>query len=233
VSATILQLDVETPASVDLTAALRRDGCVVLVARSREAPPHGVARAEVQAIVLHATPPYAPAIAWIRELREAGGTIPAILLGPQPGDDELLRAGELGVSALEEPVAPELLLAVVRDAIAASSGAVDSAEMQEAMDALRLEYQGELPGLIAELASAVRDARRQPGAASIESAMRLSHRLRGTAPAFAFARVGQVAGRIEVALAQLASTEAGSAEVSWAAIESAVLELEAPSTQTG
>jgi diguanylate cyclase (GGDEF)-like protein len=90
------------------------------------------------------------------------------------------------------------------------------------MDVLREEYARELPNKLDELEALIEDARQQREAAA--AAASAAHRLRGTAGAYGFNLVGNVAGHIEDLLCEYESSPSQIRRNFWDDIERAVVD---------
>ncbi len=96
------------------------------------------------------------------------------------------------------------------------------------MRALRESYRTRLPGLVAELAALVHEARRGPEARrAIHAARCLAHRLKGTAGSYGFEAASAEFAVIEAVLAPAdAAAEAGGLGVpDWRVVEGALKRL--------
>jgi HPt (histidine-containing phosphotransfer) domain-containing protein len=99
-----------------------------------------------------------------------------------------------------------------------------SDDLEEVLAALREGYAADLPALVASLAAAVDEARRDPSAGLLRAAREQAHRIHGTAGSYGFAAAGKAAGRIEAALDEVS---AGSSPGAWGEIDRALAALEA------
>ena len=190
-------------------------------------------------------------VSWLERARASGVRTPAVYVTAFPQDlrtIEELRTELDVVQVLYKPVIPTVFLALVDHVLAPeppSGATLDQArdstprapnsaprhsdpdpEIERVMAEAREEYRAALPTRLAELASAVEAARRDPldHAAFTDARMR-AHKLRGTAGVYGADRVGDAAARIEEALMRTLSHDLALREKAWADAERIAADL--------
>src|SRR5579885_810183 len=149
---------------------------------------------------------------FLRSLQRTARSLPVVFISAFWRDSESYRrlTEELGASLLmHKPVIPVVFCEQVASLLArhaARHGPEVDASAEEAISMLRRAYAEQLPGKLADLEQAVQLARGKPADQLLLAGVRTrAHKLRGTAGSYGFPEVGKAMGRIEDALAAVAT----------------------------
>lgn len=219
---TILFLEDDEDLQSLVSAYLRERGYQVESARSAQQARQILTRTRVDAAIVDGQLPGMTGASYIEEVRKTQPKLPILFASAFWRDlkSHALLTQQLGVArVLHKPYTPHELHLWVEQVLAPKAAKPADDDTAAAIAALSAEYGAKLPEKYHELAAAT--ARAQQGSPeALEEALKLAHRLHGTAGSYGFAQVSAASGRLEAGFRQLRS---GSG--SWDSVQTALQEL--------
>ncbi|HLL52964.1 MAG TPA: response regulator, partial [Myxococcaceae bacterium] len=179
-------------------------------------------------VVVDGLLPDVDGMGWLEGCRKRGWAFRTIFVSAFWRDPESLRqlTSDLGVSlVLHKPILPATFVEQVETQLPATEAQEgDEGDAANELLALQNDYARSLPGKVAELAEAVRQAhQRLADAELLGEARTLAHRLRGTAGSYGFHAVSASAAVVEDGILRLVAGNAP--KDTWTSVEGAVKEM--------
>lgn len=228
---TVLFLEDDEDLQSLVSTYLHDRGYQVKSARSAQEARQVLARTKVDAAIVDGQLPGLTGAGYIQEVRQTQPQLPILFASAFWRDlksHELLTK-QLGVARiLHKPYTPHELLvwveAVLAPKAAKAQGVEDDEDIAASIAALSAAYGARLHEKHQELAAAVKRAQRGSSEA-LEEALKLAHKLHGTAGSYGFTQVSAAAGSLEKQLRR--RRDEGS---DWSAVHAALQELQSAAT---
>ncbi|WP_224372263.1 response regulator [Hyalangium versicolor] len=205
---TLLFLEDDEDLQSLVTTYLRDSGYQVQSARDAEEARAILARTQVDAAIVDGQLPGMTGAGYIEEVRQTRPDLPILFASAFWRDlksHELLTKQLRVARILHKPYTPQELLVWVEQVLSPKAKKtpepVEADDIAAAIAALSAEYGTRLPEKYQELAAAVQQAQRG-GREELEEALKLAHKLHGTAGSYGFVQVSAAAGQVEKRLRQ-------------------------------
>jgi CheY-like chemotaxis protein len=219
---TVLLIDDDVYFRRLLTPLLEAKGYRVLEAGRAADAEKMLGGEHVDLFVLDGLLPDGDGVAWLEKQRRAGRTQPALFCSAfrrNLRDEQRLKSA--GAHPLRKPIEPSAVIDAIDIALDRTPSKT-GAELR--ILALRAEYAAVLPGKLAELRAALHAVRVKPLDDELyTAALRIAHRISGTAGSYGFITLGEACGRIEEQLPMVRTGDMGW----WRNITSALVQAKA------